>query len=163
MADTLPLLNVYEIESDRGKTSYLCFLDPVLAGARGIEPASVLGRYATDKRGDFDVDGFEVNPAFVESLTGYMNEVTATKGEIVEQARALASGWLYVIDPRDTTGAEAEPPAANLLGAFAVDDTGQVVPGSFQYNKTHILFDREHGPSGVLHDRAFYDWLHGAG
>ena len=89
-----------------------------------------------------------------------MNEETAASGGIVAQAREITSGWLYVIDPRDRTDPAAEPPTANVLGAFAVDDDGQVVPGSFQYNANHRMFDRTHGTSGILFDRAFYSWLH---
>ncbi len=47
-----------------------------------------------------------------------------------------------------------------MLGAFAVDESGQIVPGSFQYNRNHVFFDQQSGVSGVLSDREFYDWLH---
>jgi hypothetical protein len=161
VAESLALLNIYEVESEHGPASLLCFLDPVLAGAKGIETRSVVGEYVA--RGDegFDPDAFRVNPAFVEALTGYMNEEAAASGGIAEQARDVTSGWLYVIDPRDRTPEGTEPDPANVLGAFAVDDSGQVVLGSFQYNAKHAMFHREHGTSGLLFDRSFYDWLHG--
>lgn len=160
MGESLALLNVYEVESEHGPVSLLCFLDPVLAGAKGIEPAAIVGEYVARDDEGFDADRFRVQPAFVEALTGFMNEEAARSEGIVNQARTLSSGWLYVIDPRDRSG-DAEPPPSNVLGAFAVDDSGQVVPGSFQYNANHRMFDPEHGTSGVLFDRAFYDWLHG--
>ena len=160
MPESLALLNIYEVESEHGPASLLCFLDPVLAGAKGIEVRSVVGDHVTDAGGDFDADAFRVNPAFVEALTGYMNEETAASEAIASQARAIRSDWLYLVDPRDRTDPEDEPPQSNVLGAFAVDDTGQVVPGSFQYNANHRMFDRQYGTSGLLFDRAFYDWLH---
>lgn len=163
MAESLALLNLYEVETERGPASLLCFLDPVLAGSKGIDPRSVVGEYVARGGEGFDAEAFRVNPAFVEALTGFMNEEAAASEGIVAQAKEVSSGWLYVIDPRDRSGPAAEPPAANVLGAFAVDDSGQVVPGSFQYNAHHRIFDREHGTSGVLFDRAFYDWLHETG
>ena len=159
MAESLALLNVYEVETEHGPASLLCFLDPVLAGAKGIEPRSIVGEYVTGEGGGFDPDGFRVHPAFVEALTGFMNEEAAETADVAGRARTLASGWLYVLDPRDRSGDGAEPPTANVLGAFAVDDDGQVVPGSFQYNANHKMFDAEHGTSGVLFDRSFYDWF----
>ncbi len=162
MAESLALLNVYEVETEHGLASLLCFLDPVLAGAKGIEPRSIVGEYVAREGEGFDADGFRVHPAFVEALTGFMNEEAAGTEAIAGQARALSSGWLYVIDPRDRSADGAEPATANVLGAFAVDDAGQVVPGSFQYNANHKMFDAEQGTSGVLFDRSFYDWLHGS-
>lgn len=161
MANDLQLLNVYEVENEDGPASLVCFLDPVIAGARGIDPRSVVGLYGKPGEEAFDAEGFRVNPAFVEALVGYMNEVASASEEVVAEAKTLASGWLYIIDPRDNAPADGEPPPSNLLGAYAVDETGQVVPGSFQYNEKHTVFDREQGPSGVLFDRKFYDWLHG--
>ena len=160
MAEPLPLLNIYDLETEDGTVSILCFLDPVLAGAKGIDARSVVGDYVTDPGGDFDAEAFRVNPGFVESLTGFMNEETAASEAIAGQARAIRSDWLYVVDPRDRTAPDDEPPPSNVLGAFAVDDAGQVVPGSFQYNANHRMFDRQYGTSGLLFDRAFYDWLH---
>ncbi len=159
VTESLALLNIYEVESEHGPASVLCFLDPVLAGAKGIEPRSIVGEYVGGEAG-FDADAFRVNPAFVEAVTGYMNEEAAASGGIADQAREVTSGWLYVIDPRDRTPEGTEPEPANVLGAFAVDDSGQVVPGSFQYNANHAMFHRDQGTSGLLFDRAFYDWLH---
>jgi hypothetical protein len=161
MSDTMPLLNVYEVETNAGPSAFLCFIDPVLAGARGIDPRSILGLYKVDDREDFDVDGFEVNPAFVAAFADYMNEEAANSGAIVAQARDLADGPLYILDPRDPGEEGAEPAEADVLGAFDVDDEGLIIPGSFCYNEGHTLFDRARGPSGVLHDRQFYNWLHG--
>jgi hypothetical protein len=161
VAESLALLNVYEIDTDRGPASYLGFLDPVLAGAKGIEARAVVGEYTRGEGDVFDPDAFRVNPAFVEAVTGYMNEEAGATAAIAAQARSVESGWLYVIDPRDRTPDGEEPPPANVLGAFAVDDSGQVVPNSFQYNANHRMFDRDHGTSALLFDRAFYDWLHG--
>lgn len=161
MAESLALLNVYEVETEQGPIALLCFLDPVLAGAKGIDARSVIGEYPAREGEGFDPDVFRVNPAFVEALTGFMNEETAVTEAIAAQAREITSGWLYVLDPRDRSDPSSEPPSANVLGAFAVDDAGQVVPGSFQYNANHRMFDREYGTSGVLFDREFYSWLHG--
>lgn len=161
MTEPMQLLNVYEVVTDDGPASLICFLDPVLAGARGIDPRAVVGIYGEAGVEDFDAAGFRVNPTFVEALTGYMNEEAVESPEVVAEAKNLASGWLYIVDPRDRAEPDAEPPASNLLGAYAVDEAGQVVPGSFQYNEKHAVFDPSQGPSGVLFDKKFYNWLHG--
>ena len=134
----------------------------MLAGIRGIDPRSVVGPYGKPGEEEFDAEGFRVNPAFVEALVGYMNEEASGSPEVVDRGpdhhgAAGSTSSTPATGPRPM----GEPPTANLLGAFAVDETGQVVPGSFQYNEKHAVFDREQGPSGVLFDRKFYDWLHG--
>ena len=57
---------------------------------------------------------------------------------------------------RAQTGHDRPQPVAYFLR----DEAGQIVPGSFQYNKNHTLFDRTHGISGILRDQQFYKWLH---
>jgi hypothetical protein len=161
MSDTMPLLNVYEVETEAGPSAFLCFVDPVLAAANGIDPRSILGLYKVDEREDFDIDGFAVNPAFVAAFADYMNEEAAISGAIIAQARDLADGPLYILDPREPGIEGTEPAEADVLGAFDVDESGQIIPGSFEYNEGHTFFDRARGPSGVLQDRQFYNWLHG--
>ena len=162
MAGSLPLLNVYDVEVDGVTRQFLCFVDPVLAGSRGLEPMAIVGAYLPDPdAGEFDPDRFEPNPTFVEGLVEYMNTHAAATGAIQAEARDLSGQWLYILDPRDTSGPDADPPTTNVLGAFAVDETGQIVPHSFQYNAKHRLFDRAQGTSGLFSDRAYYDWLHG--
>ena len=56
-----------------------------------------------------------------------------------------------------------EPPASDVVGGFDVDHDGRIVPGSFEYNAHHAWFDPDSGPSGLLADRQFYDWLHPMG
>ncbi len=158
----LSLLNLYEIETDGRRRHVVCLLDPVLAGAVGIDSRSVIGEFTPGPEGGFNAETFALNPAFITAFTYYMNAVAAQADEVVESAKGHRSDWLYVLDPRYRPVDDVEPPTRNLLGCFAVDDTGQVVPGSFQYNGNHIWFDSEDGVSGILHDRRFYDWLHRA-
>ncbi len=156
MADSLPLLNIYDLETEDGVVSVSSASStPVLAGAKGIEAQSIVGDHVTNAEGDFDAEAFQVNPAFVEALTDFMNEETGgrVRGDLGPRPGAVTSEWLYVVDPRDRTAPEHEPPASNVLGAFAVDDTGQIVPGSFQYNANHRMFDRRYGTSGLLFER----------
>ena len=47
-----------------------------------------------------------------------------------------------------------------MIGGFAIDEAGQIVPGSFQYNPAHLWFNPETGSSSILVNRKFYDWLH---
>ncbi len=155
MPESLALLNVYEVESEHGPASLLCFLDPVLAGAKGIDARSVVGEYVADEAG-FDPDAFRINPAFVEAVTGYMNDEASASGGIAEQARDVTSGWLYVIDPRDRTPEGTEPDPKNVLGCVRGGRLGSGRPGlvPVQRQSCHVRPRARHvGPalrSGVL-------------
>lgn len=160
-ADSLPLLNVFEVSDEEGGTRHLlAFIEPVVAGSSGIASRSIVGEITPSDEGGYDPLSLKLNPEFIEAFTDYMNDVQAAEPAIVEQARQLPSGWVYIIDPRNLEDAGVEPPAIDLVGAFAVDDAGQVVPKSFQYNANHALIDQDRGMTGLFSDRRFYDWLH---
>ena len=156
----LPLLNIFEVQ-DGGKTRHLVgFLDTILAGAIGIPSHAMVGDFDPDGQGEFDPQTFRLNPEFVTAVTAYMNGGPSLDPGIAEQAAAIPGQWLYVVDPRNTTDPEEDPPPADVLGCYAVDEAGQVVPKSFQYNKNHRWFDPEAGVSGMLVDRRFYEFVH---
>ena len=161
---SLALLNIYEFDHEGTTRHVVAFLDVVLAGSRGIDAASIVGDFVPGPGGGFDPQTFRLNPEFAASIVGYMNDVTARSPEIVAEAAAQPGEWLYLIDPRfeppGDPDADPEPPAGEIVGCFAVDEAGQVVPASFQYNRNHALFDEVDGISGLLSDRKFYDWLH---
>ncbi len=157
---SLSLLNVFQVEVGGETRHLICFLDMVLAGARGIGERSVIGEFTPSPDGSFDPTSFRLIPDFAETLTAYLNAETGHAPEIIAQARTQPGMWLYLIDPRNPDGPEDDPPAADVLGCFAVDADGQVVPSSFQYNRNHLWFSPEAGVSGLLSDRRFYDWLH---
>jgi hypothetical protein len=159
----LPLLNVFEVTDDQGGLRHLlAFIEPVLAGSNGIDPRSIVGEITPNAEG-YDPRTLQLNPQFIEAFVSYMNEVQAISPAIKEEARTLPTGWLYIIDPRNTDPEGEDPPPTDLVGAFAVDDEGQVVPQSFQYNANHVLIDQKRGLTGLFSDRRFYDWLHPVG
>ena len=159
-ANSLPLLNLFEVVDDAGATHHIvAFVEPVRAGSEGIASRCVVGEFTPGPDGGFDPGSFRANPEFLAAVVDYMNDEAGRSASLVEQARAIRSDWLYVEDPR--VGQDENPPAASdLLGAFAVDDVGQIVPKSFQINSHHRLFTAERGASGLLGDRRFHDWLH---
>ena len=156
---SLSLLNVFEVEVDGTTRHVLCFLDPVLAGAKGIDARWTIGELTPQPGGVFDASTFTLYPEFVATVTAYMNDQAREDPALAAQAAAVESQWLYVLDPR-YRGAVEDAPASEVLGCFAVDETGQIGPGSFQYNRDHVWFERTFGASGLLTDRRFYDWLH---
>ncbi len=159
--EPLPLLNVFEVVAEEGGTRHLlAFIEAVRAGSSGIDPRSIVGEITPNDEGGYDPTSLKLNPEFIGAFTDYMNEVQAVEPGIVEQARSLPSGWVYIIDPRHVEEPDVNPPETDLVGAFAVDDIGQLVPQSFQYNANHALIDQERGMSGLFTDRRFYDWLH---
>ena len=158
MSQDLALLNLFEVE-DGGATRHLvCFLEPVRAGAVGIDTRTIVGEYRPGADGGFDLGTFRPNPGFAAVFTDYMNAEAARAPELIEQARQQPGRWLYLVDPR-ARDPEGDVPPGDVVGCFAVDDSGQIAPNSFQYNANHLWFDPAVGPSGILGDRNFYDWL----
>jgi hypothetical protein len=161
--DALPLLNVFEVADDRGGTRHLlAFIETARAGSNGIDSRSIVGEITPTDDGGYDPRSLKLNPEFIEAFTAYMNEIQSVTPEIAGQARKLPSGWVYIIDPRNNDDAGIDPPPSDLVGAFAVDDAGQVVPNSFHHNANHALIDQDRGMTGLFSDRRFYDWLHPA-
>jgi len=157
----LSLVNVFVVESEGAQHHLVCFLDTVLAGVKGIPSNCIIGEYHPTPSGEFDQESFLLNPAFIEALAQYMNEEVATAPQIASEAAEKPSEWLYLLDPRcHQVDPEVAPLPGELLGCFAVDAEGQIVPKSFQYNENHVWFSPTSGTSGVLSDRSFYDWLH---
>lgn len=154
------LLNVFEVEHQGTVRHLVCFLDPALARVRGIESRAVVGEYTPGPGNGFNTETFALNPEFIEAFSGYMNELGSLAPDIVAEAARRPDGRIFILDPRFTGGDGDEPPPTDLLGCYSVDGAGRIVPGSFQYNPGHSLFDPGSGLSAVLYDRRFYEWLH---
>src|SRR5437763_639125 len=100
--DTLPLWNVYEVETGEGATQHLlAFLRVDRAVADGIEPRSIVGEVTPTDFGGFDPLSLKLNPEFIAALADYMNEVVALTPEIAAQARSCSMEWTFVVDPRN--------------------------------------------------------------
>lgn len=155
----LSLLNVFEVFVEGAMHHYIGFLDPVRAGAEGIISRAILGEYTPTEDGKFDASTFKLNPEFIAALTDYMNDAPSRSTEAVGQAQGQRTGWVYVLDSR-TPDPDGRVPPGDIVGAYAVDETGQIVPNSFQYNSNHVWFDEDSGISGLLSDRQLYDWIH---
>src|SRR4051812_26980053 len=153
-------LTLYEVEVEGITRHYVAFIDPALAGSRGLDSASLVGEFTPGPDGGFDVRTFRLNAAFVASIVRYMNEEASRLPELVAQAGEYRDGWLFLIDPRHPDDSAAEPPDRDVLGGFAVDSVGKIVPDSFRYNPRHLLFDPASGESGLFSDERFYDWMH---
>jgi len=158
----LSLLNVFDVETKNGPRRFLCFIDPVIAGARGIDPRAIVGEFPADLQHADDAAQFTPSNGFIQTFIQYMNEVAAATQGLAEQAAGSAGQRLYVVDPRVPQTVTGEPPTQDVLGAYEVDDHGKIVSGSFGYNQNHRWFDQASGTSGVFADRIFYDWLHPA-
>ena len=156
----LSLLNVFEVVTEGVNRHLICFLDPILAGARGIDERSIVGEFKPGPDNSFDPDTFVPNGTFIEALIRYMNEQVVLTEALRTEAAQNAGGSLFILDPRCRAEGDEEPPEEDVLGAYSVDDDGEIVPDSFEYNDRHHWFHPGGGVSGVLSDRTFYDWLH---
>jgi hypothetical protein len=160
MPDPNPsLINAFEVELEGSIRHFLCFVDPALAEERGIDGRSVLGEFTPGPDGGLDLDSLKINPHFIEAFEQFMNEEAARSPELAQEARSHPGDWLYVIDSRHQGDPDDDPPASEVVGRFAVDETGQIVPDSFQYNRQHLWFSPDAGGSSILANRPFYDWL----
>lgn len=156
----LALLNVFDVEDENGTRHLIALVEPVLAGAVGIDEACIVGEFDPTSDGGFDPQAFRLNRTFVETVERYINEVIRHSPDIIAQAQATPGQPLALIDPRNTDPSDSAVPAADMLGRFEVDSEGKVVPDSFRYQFDHVLFDPKRGLSGLLEDQQFYDWLH---
>jgi hypothetical protein len=156
----LSLLNVFDVKTESGPRRFLCFVDPVIAGARGIDPRAIVGEFPPRLEHAHDPAQLTPNPGFIQTFILYMNEAAATTRGLADRASRSAGQALYVVDPRVSSSLAGEPPPQDVLGAFDVANDGTIVPGSFAYNQQHRWFDPRSGISGVFADRNFYDWLH---
>jgi hypothetical protein len=158
---TLSLINVFEVQIEGATRHLVCFIDPVLAGARGIDGRAVLGEFTPGPDGGFDPRTFRANSQFIEAFQEFMNQEIAGSSDLAREARNNPGGQLNIVDARHPSSARGEPPATELLGEFSIDETGKIIPGSFLHNQAHLWFHPQSGNSSILRNRAFYDWLHG--
>ena len=158
----LPLLNVYEIDDEeQRRTRHLVgFIDPVLAGALGLVSHAMVGEFTPKPSGDFDPETFSVNPEFVEAVIRFMNLQPARSEPLRLGAREIPGERLYVVDPRAEVPDDEDPMPEDVLGWYQVDQTGVLVPESFEYNAQHTWFSTTSGISGLLMDRSFYEFMH---
>jgi hypothetical protein len=158
--NALPLLMVYELNDTSGHHHVICFQDPVHAGSVGIDVRSIVGRFQPDPSGQFTPSTFQFNLAFVDEVSQFMNKSLIHNSSLQDEARNSPDGRLEVIDPRCLSTELLDIPVSSIIGWFAVDALGQIIPDSFLYNHNHLWFDPEYGTSGLLCSRQFYDFLH---
>jgi hypothetical protein len=158
---SLSLINVFEVERAGATQHLIGFIDPVLAGARGIDARAILGEFTPGADGGFDSRTFRANPRFITAFEQFMNEVAASSAELTNEARKHPGGRLNVVDARHRGNPHGDPPNAELIGSFTIDEAGRIVPGSFRHNPDHLWFHPGTGTSSILLNRQFYDWLHG--
>jgi hypothetical protein len=156
----LSFLNIYEVETEEGTRHLVGFQDPVLAGSVGLASHAMIGEFRPGPDGEFDPETFAVNPEFVEAVAAYMNAVPPHAPTLVEGAQQIPGQRLYVVDPRNHTPHDEDPPTEDVLGWYQVDEAGVLVPDSFQYNGDHVWFSPHSGVSGLLEDENFYRWMH---
>ena len=158
----LSLLNIYEVEDESaGRVRhFIGFMDAVLAGSAGLVSHAMVGEFQPLADGSFDPDTFSLNPEFLDAAKQFLNAQVKVSPELIEGARQVPGERLFLVDPRNTSLADEDPLPEDVLGWYAVDEQGQVLAGSFEYNPEHLWFSKEFGASGLLTNRAFYEFLH---
>ncbi len=155
-----PYLNIFEVETEGGTKHFVGFIDPELAEARGIDSRCLIGEFEPMPDGEFDVHTFVANPEFLAAFVAYMNDGPIRAEDVIEYASTHPGEPLYIVDPRNMSNPEEEPPDHDVMGLFQVDPDGQVIPNSFQYHEKYEWFSISSGTSGLLEDPRFYEWMH---
>jgi hypothetical protein len=158
----LSLLNIFEIEDDeQGRVRHLVgFIDAVLAGSVGLVSHAMVGEFQPAEDGSFDPSTFTPNPEFLTAAKQFLNAQAKVSHELLEGATQVPGQRLYLVDPRNQSLEHDDPPPEDVLGWYEVDENGKVVADSFAYNPEHLWFSELSGPSGLLSNRTFYDFLH---
>jgi hypothetical protein len=84
---------------------------------------------------------FARNRVFVDFLHGVIARRGPELPGLLAAARRQGEGWVYVIDQRTRTPADAVPPE-DIIGAFEVQG-GQLVPGSYRPSPKHMILSAD--------------------
>lgn len=134
---------------------YATVLPPERVLATGLPAEAIVGLLlepAAEGRAPHP-EAFAENPAFRALFDEVVGRHAADDPAIVDQARRLGSGYVYVIDGR-TPDARGDVPAEDVVGAFQVRE-GAVVREPYLPNPKYRLLG-EHGffvLSDTLHQR----------
>ncbi|MGH7560986.1 MAG: hypothetical protein ACRENB_08195 [Gemmatimonadales bacterium] len=140
---TLPV-SVARVHGPEGAIDYVTLTPPDSLAARGLDPATILGRLHTPVQPDHPITpaAFEPNAAFAELLQAVISRDGPDQPGLCDEARRIGEGRVYVIDRRTPTP-EGPVPPEDIFGVFAVRD-GTVVTGSYRPSPSHRLLS-DHG------------------
>jgi hypothetical protein len=103
--------------------------------------------------GGLTPENFDANPLFADFLHGVIARYGPSQADLIEEAKRIGSGKVYVIDGRTPTP-DGAVPAADFVGSFVVD-AGVVIAGSYERNPNHAVLSAtgffRMGPA--LHER----------
>ena len=85
---------------------------------------------------------FQENKEFRSTLTSFINTVLTRQDELINQAKAQGTGWIYLIDQRTPTP-QGETPPEDIIGGFQIENGESL---KFTPNTKHTLISR----SGVF-------------
>jgi hypothetical protein len=130
---------VYRVSVDGEMRDYVSILPPEMTQRLGLPGAAVVGVLLTPDGAEEVplLERFSPNPAFVELLSHVVGRHGPDEPSLVEEARRVGSGYVYVIDGR-TPDPAAPMQAEDVIGAFQVRD-GEVVREPYLPNARHQL------------------------
>jgi len=134
-----PLVYVCRVETPDGSKDYITLLPPETAFAQGLAPEAIVGVLLRPLGPGEAITPqvFARNRPFVEFLHTVIARYAPQEPGCQAEAVRLGEGWVYIIDQRTPTPAEAVPPE-DIIGAFEVKG-GEVVPGSYRPNHRHLI------------------------
>ena len=124
-----------------GFSEVLSFLPPRQVFPHGLPGIAVQGTFTDSQR---TVEGFRVNPAFVDFMHEVISTVGPTDLSMQEAAAKQGNGWLYVIDLRTPEGPLGRVPMEDIIGGFKVTD-GKIQADSYWRNEQHLVLTKN-GP-----------------
>ena len=135
-----PGIHIYRVDSRQlGMMDIASVLPSEVVSQLGIVTEAIIGRLrrsATDG-GTLSPENFDANPLFADVLHQVVARHAPTDSDLMEEARRIDHGKVYVIDGR-TPAPDGRVPAEDIIGSF-VAETGRVHAGSYERNPNHIV------------------------
>jgi len=130
---------VYRVSVDGEMRDYVSILPPEMTQRLGLPGAAIVGvLVAPEGGGELPLlERFSANPAFAELLSRVVARHGPDEPSLVEEARRVGSGYVYVIDGR-TPDPAAPMRSEDVIGAFQVRN-GEVVREPYLPNPKHEL------------------------
>lgn len=129
---------VYRVSVDGEMRDYVSILPPEMTQRLGLPGSAVVGVLLAPEGEEMPLlERFSANPAFAELLGRVVGRHGPDEPSLVEEARRVGSGYVYVIDGR-TPDPAAPMRAEDVIGAFQVRD-GEVVREPYLPNPRHQL------------------------
>ncbi|MEQ3692474.1 MAG: hypothetical protein ACJA2K_002179 [Thalassolituus sp.] len=129
-------LNIVETEINESELILITLVSENKLASEGLTSNLILGflpYIPIDKSEIYQI--FQENREFRSTLTSFINTVLTCQDELINQAKAQRTGWIYLIDQRTSTP-QGDTPPEDIIGGFQIEN-GEIL--KFTPNTKHTL------------------------